>query len=50
MIIGSEFCDLYAHTQPIFLLWGKFQNILLKTVEVAKTQIYYVCVYDKFSK
>ena len=28
----SEFCDLYAHAQPIFLLCCKFQIIILKTV------------------
>ena len=34
----SEFCDLYAHVQPIFLLCCKFQIIILKTAgEVAET-------------
>ena len=28
----SEFCDLYVHAQPIFLLCCKFRIIILKTV------------------
>ena len=36
-LIRSEFCDLYAHAQPIFLLCCKFPTIILKTVEVAET-------------
>ena len=34
--ISSEFCDIYAHAQSIFLLCCKFQIIILKTVEVPK--------------
>ena len=33
-----EFCDLYAHALPIFLLC-KFKIIILKTVEFAETRI-----------
>ena len=40
----SEFCDLYAYAQPIFLLCCKYQ-IILKTVEVAETQTLLCHVY-----
>ena len=36
--IWSEFCDIYVHAQPIFLLCYKFQTIILKTIEIAETQ------------
>ena len=43
--ILSEFCDLYAHAQPIFLLCCKFQIIILKTVEVAEAETLLCHVY-----
>ena len=44
--IWSEFCDLYAHAQPIFLLYCKFQIIILKTVgDVTETRTVLCHVY-----
>ena len=44
--IWSEFCDLYANVQPIFLLYCKFQIIILKTIEVTETQTLLYHVYN----
>ena len=35
--IWLEFCDLYAHALPIFLLCCNFQIIILKTVDIVGT-------------
>ena len=44
--IWSEFCNLYAHAQPIFLLCCKFQTIVLKTVrDDTETQTLLCYVY-----